>query len=459
MKKAICILLLSAMVLSMLAGCRKTEEQKSEGLTSPVELAETTGATQPRGPAPELDLFEENTVDDSFSFTYVRQEKYPFMKAYLDAEVFPAYVKTWTEDGQLLESDISGCSLPEGGDQIWGWVLFRGIPKGETGWKSVDGKDLYCRVFTGSSADKENYVLEKTQAGVPVKRLNAMTLYGSVLPEFGIGKTKDGERSQEPSEFPGLDLQRAELYVRSLEKSFVLEDSQSLKTLAGALAPSQRHHFYDSSYRFLNPLLLTLADGTKLLVNTPETGAPQTDVWGGQSMPVNLFSLFGVPLDAEGYSTDTQGNTVIQEGGKSEVYTPDGRILSIQEMREMEDGKLHSIEFQYSYRPDGQLEKQVTYDDGQPVFETVYEYDERNLLIKECSSHTGEVGAFYTYEYDDQDRLMAKIFHKPDGSLGHNTSNTYYWYDEEGNRHHYSMLDDGTVNGGDAPETPVRRGE
>lgn len=459
MKKAICVLLLSTWMLTLFAGCGKSEEPNTQGAAAPAALTETAQATQPQGPAPELDLREENTVDDSVSFTYVRQEKYPFMKAYLDAEVFPAYVASWTENGQLLESDISGCNLPEGGEQIWGWILFRGTPKGETGWKSVDGKDLYCRAFTGSSADKENYVLEKTQAGVPVKRLNARTLYGSVLPEFGIGRTKDGERSQEPSEFPGLDLQRAELYVRSLEKSFVLEDSQSLKTLAGALAPSQRHHFYDSSYRFLNPLLLTLADGTKLLVNTPETGAPQTDVWGGQSMPVNLFSLFGVPLDAEGYSNDAQGNTVIQEGGKSEVYTPDGRILSIQEMREMEDEKLHKIEIQFTYRPDGQLEKQVSYDDGQPMFVTNYEYNERDLLVKESESYLGEVGAFYTYEYDDQDRLMAKIFHKSDGSLGHNTSNSYYWYDAEGNRHHYSMLDDGTVNGGDAPETPVRRGE
>ena len=459
MKKAICVLLLSAWMLTLFAGCGKSEEQKIKGLTSPMELAETTGATQPRGPAPELDLREGNTVDDGVSFTYVRQEKYPFMKAYLDAEVFPAYVKTWTENGELLDSDISVYSSPEGGYQIWGWFLFRGTPKGETGWKSVDGKDLYCRAFTGSSADKENYVLEKTQAGVPVKRLNARTLYDSVSPEFGMGMAADGGKSKEPSEFPGLDLQRAELYVRSLEKSFVLEDSQSLKTLSGALAPSQRHHFYDSSYRFLNPLLLTLADGTKLLVNTPETGAPQTDVWGRQSMPVNLFSLFGVPLDAEGYSTDAQGNTVIQEDRKTEVYTPDGRILSTQEMREMEDEKLHNIEIKFSYRPDGQPEKQVSYDDGQPMFVTNYEYNERDLLVKESESYLGEAGAYYTYEYDDQDRLMAKIFHKPDGSLGHNTSNSYYWYDAEGNRHHYSMLDDGTVNGGDAPETPVRRGE
>lgn len=450
MKKAICILLLSAMVLSLFAGCGKPEELQEESTAHQASEA----SEEAQGPAPELDLFEENPVDDSYSFTYVRQEKYPFMKAYLDAEVFPAYAEQWMENGQFLESDLSSI-----GDALVGWVLLRGTPKSGNGWKSTDGKDLYCRAFAGSRTGDGTWLLEPSRAGAPAERLNASTLYGSWFPAFGMGMAADGGKSQEPSEFPGLDLQRAELYVRSLEKSFVLEDGESLKVLADALYPGMTKYAIGSGGKLVNPLLLTLADGTKLLVNTLDNGGPVTDAWGGQFMSIDLFALFGVPLDAEGYSTDAQGNTVIQDGGKTMVYTPDGRILSTQEMREMEDEKLHSIEFQYSYRPDGQPEKQVTYDDGKPVFETVYEYNERGLLVKESESYIGEAGAFYTYEYDDQDRLLAKIFHKPDGSLGYTTSNSYYWYDAEGNRHSYSMLDDDTVIGGDAPEGPVRKGE
>ena len=451
MKKHICMALLSALVIGLLAGCGKPA-QPGQGRID-AETSEYTAPSAPTQEQTELEkaLSQENGVDDSYSFCRENPEQdgYRFLGEYMAGEVFPNYVARWTEGGEYVKSSISFQSHPEGGYTLLGWVLFRGTPKAETGWQSVDGKDLYCRFFSGETRDKKNYIITKSQAGVPLDALNAKTCCGSPYVIYGLNK--------EPRTF-SLKIQKAELYIRSLKKSFVLEDPESLRKLSEGLAPAWLGGSPVSHRgQGFNPMVITLEDGRQFLIETMDDGFPHTDAWGEKTMKLDFWRLFGVPAQAAGFEEDAQGNTVFTCEGISEVYHPDGRILRRMEDKEMEDGQIHTVVTEYTYRPDNQLEASVVYDGGKAVSRDAYEYDDRGRLIKESTYSEGVLGWYFTYEYDDQDRVTAEIWHAADGSLGHKTSNNYYWYDEAGNQYDYGMLDDGTVSGGMAPPAPVRK--
>lgn len=455
MKKIVSWALLMVMVLSIFSGCGKEKEQKKTSMEpTELEIQASENQTTPEVIQTDLEkvMGQENHVDDSFTFSRADRQNdgYRTLNDYMADQVYPAYLEKWTENGEYVKSSLSVQSYQEGGYTLVCWILFRGIPKEETGWMSVDGKELYCRSFFGESSDGINFSMGKSQAGIPVDHLSNRTFFGTPAGIFGLNDA--------PTIPARLKIQKAELYIRSLGKSFVLEDFGKLQRLTKEIQP-WKQNMGQLSHRSQgwNPMVITLEDGSLFLIYTMDDGFPQVDAWGGISLDLNLWQMFGVPEEAAGFETDDQGNSVLTLDNVMKTYTPDGRILRETQNKTMEDGLLHTVHREYTYRDDLLVEK-VTVRDGEKVmmYDT-YEYDSQGLLIKKCSYSDGALGWFMTYEYDNQGRITAEIWHKADGSLGHKTSNNYYWYDEIGNQYRYGMLDDGTINSGKAPPTPVRK--
>ena len=448
MKKQIAGVLAFIMIFLLATGCK-------DGSQETAVLAEKILETQiPQRELTDLEkvLCQENLVDDSYSFIRPdpQNDGYANMREYMPAEVYPEYLDRWVENGQVIDNYMGISGNTEKGYHVVGWVLFRGKAKPETGWQPIDGKDLYCRAFWGRHTADHTFTINASQAGIPLPAINARTLYNSRSLMYGL--------NNEPYPFPGLDITKAELFVHSLGRSFTLVDTQKLERLSQAIGPnldSEGPEFHITEG--WDPIVITMADGKEYLVNIMSDGFPFVDAWEIGLADINFYELFGVPSDSKGYTTDEQGNTVQNAGGKITVTAPDGRILSITENKEKEDGRTHCILRTYTYRDDLQPDRITVMDDGEVTFVTEYFYDERGLLVKETQSFMGEQGAYYTYEYDEQGRRTAKIWHNPDGSTGRKSSNEYYWYDETGVCHTYQMGDDGTVVSGDAPAGPVRR--
>lgn len=443
MKKYVCLLLVAAMILGLLAGCGSRKEAQVPEPTEP-EIEETQTELEKR-------MDQENQVDDSSAFSREdpHNDGYGPLVDYMAAKVFPEYVKTWTENGEYVKSSLSFQSHPEGGDTLMGWVLFRGTPKPETGWQSVDGKDLYCRFFTGSTQDRTHFTLEKSQPGIPLDPLNTRTFFGSPNGIYGL--------NGEPKISGRLKLKTAELYIRSLGKSFVLTDLEKLQRLGDALQPIEWGKPVSHRCEGFNPMVITLEDGSQFLIETMDDGFPWVDAWSGNVLELNLWQLFGVPGTAAGFAVDEKGNTVLTLERVQKTYAPDGRILRMAENKELEDGQTHTVLREYTYDEALHLVSVTVFDGDRVVFNNTYEYDDRGLLIRESTYSEGVLGWYFTYEYDTQDRVIAEIWHGADGRTGHNTSNNYYWYDEEGSQYAYGMLDDGTVNSGKAPPDYVRK--
>lgn len=447
MKKKIPYLILVGMLVMIFTGCSGISPEAVTEIPTVSELESGADKTEL-----ESILGQGNLVDDSYTFTRENPEEdgYTYIEDYMADKVLPQYLDSWTENCEIIDCMVAPVCNSSKGYVFSGWVLFRGTPNKQTGWEPLNGEDLYCRAFQAYCDDKRHYSVDRSQAGVPLKTLDARTLYNSPAAIYGV--------NGEPTTFPGLHLKNAELYVTSLGKSFIIDDANKLLRLEKALEPIQERGnvpAHDSDG--WNPMVLTMEDGKSYLVNTISDGFPATDIWGGQLIPLNLYALFDVPLEPSGFTLDESGNTVLHLDRLTRTYSPTGLLLEEAQERQMDNGNMDLYITRYRYCEDEKL-SQITELVGQQIkYVTDYEYNEKGLLVKEIMGNPEELRPFNLYEYDHLDRLTAVIAYNPDGTPAENTTNTYYWYEENGSQHFYIMHTDGTFISGDAPPMPVRR--
>lgn len=479
MKKAICVLLLSAGMLTLFAGCGKSEEPAAPEISAEMaaptqavprtetEISVSAANTQPE--EPQWDIWGESSVEERGVYPRSWDQRLRYGNQYLQDEILMPHFSQWLDDLEII--DISYATSQ-------GWVLMRGCPKGTLDWKTIDyeGQPVYCRSLSLWVDRKTGDChVGRSQPAIPVDFLTEENLYGPEIEENGV-LFYPGPGKITPA------LSKAELYVRQLNQCFSITDPQKLQKLQKALTHPKLDNRMDygrtrmESSEGYNPMLLTLEDGRQFQVATMPDGSGLTNAWDGLDFLMNesIFSLFSVPLKAEGYTQDANGNAVVTQtyinqdngpwGDWEETvvftYSTDNNLMCIATENPKKRWGFETSRWEFTYDQQGRLKTETEFFDGQLYGSVEYEYNSNGSLSrKSFRDNSGEPGAYYIYEYDSQDRLLACIYHYPDGREGLLSGNSYYWYDEAGNRHPYRLDENGNFEAGFAPEGPVRKGE
>ena len=471
MKRNLGRVFLGLLVLLILSGCAQ-EGQGTAPIHTQVELREETAPVlieQPLLPVTG-DWFEPQAVDDSGIFHCEGDLQ----------QLFRDYVDRWVENGEILDMDVRGIDRAE-----FGWICFTGTPKQELGWKTTEyqGKECFCRGLFLRCLDEEGdageYRLSRSIAVEPLKLRESFII------------TEAGELLQLPRKLPAL--QSAELYVPQLRQSFVLTDPEALSGLEKAFTEPEFENFVFQEKATLNglekqdsflPLYLHYTDGSSSLALAAGDGSDCCLVWneGFSSYgPVSLFERFGVPLPSPGYTHYEDGSTTIEELMEETdpslqltvrhetcyTFDPDGRLIRYEHSFRREDGDFDSDEDRsYYYRPDGKPEHVDVHWEGAQSGthdkRESYVYNDLGQVTRFASNDLNDEtqGMYYDYIYDEQNRLIAIIYHYRDGREGLPSGNAYFWYDDAGLRHAYGVDQDGNLVGGpenDAGDHPIRR--
>lgn len=463
----------AAVVLALsllLSGCgtAAAQEAPTEAWAtgeSTVKTVQTAQAAKTEKPAQtgSYDLFEGETVDDSLTFRWYYEHGKKDLGRYVAEDILPQYVEDWFTDGEILDQDVR----PNLGDSVSGWVLIGGTPKEDMGWNSFQrqGRTVYCRrIQVTHIPHSQNYHMEKTMAAPDLRYPESV-----VNPQVEVGLSIEDTGLALPR------IQSAELYVQSLKQCFTLTDPQKLEILqkATTLPRELRDWTFKGALPVAgegNVLILDLEGQGKRMVLTDLQGGGGTDLWSNHLllMPMSIFELFGVPLEGKGYSQDDKGNTVVLCTGEKDYASshpqwsyeftldPRGNLTRCLDLTEYDDPTLskdrNTIACTYDEQ-DRLIRKE--WGRGDYVAFTEYTYDDSGRLLRE-ETHMGDTHEeIYTYEYDGQGRLLAKIGLDSNGE--ENTANTMlYWYDSQGGIHAF-WFDSAGEPRGDPPETPVRR--
>ena len=226
---------------------------------------------------------------------------------------------------------------------------------------------------------------------------------------------------------------------------------------------------------------MRFADGRRALLFTAGDGADGcTDgfnfgaVFGAES----VFERFGVPLDAAGYTHNADGSTTVTNSFGADNsermmstarYDAQGRLVYREQVwtwADRDDTDVHTDTV--SYREDGKVTSTLGRSNlGQSdeyTTLTTYIYNERGDLTRINVEYdpTDIFGPGYYRElrYDEQNRLVAYVFHYADGREGLPSGNTYFWYTDEGQRCLYIVDADGNLIGGPdgaSGDNPLRK--
>lgn len=172
------------------------------------------------------------------------------------------------------------------------------------------------------------------------------------------------------------------------------------------------------------------------MVFTASSGANafwQYGMWQSYQYGRTIFDLFGVPLEAKGY---TEHDGILT----SHVDSPDRSLLKWIEMDFEKDGDLivrrimsdQVREMRYEYDEEHHCVRETWWDGGVMNNEIVSTYGEDGQILH-SEMHAGNMWTVSDYEYDSQGRLTAEIHRDNDDAPGATGGNIYYSYDAEGN--------------------------
>ena len=474
MKRIIVFLLLAALLLG---GC---------GTRTPeAETSETPNASAAAPNMEIRDWSEPSAVDDSYSFQHDPTAYYEEtgddsgLSGLIEKTLLPEYVDRWVDGGEVLWTEFHG--LSSGGNQsgaYYGWIAFTGMPKTELGWRTADfnGTKCYCRsIFIRELPNGDNTYTIVAAKSWPMD----VVLVNDTVAAIGIEDLFSGRA------LPTLASE--ELYVPQLGKSFVMTEETALRSLEKALSKeADTVHITPTGADFgeqetLCPLYLRFADGRRALLFTAGDGADGcTDgfnfgaVFGAES----VFERFGVPLDAAGYTHNADGSTTVTNSFGADNsermmstarYDAQGRLVYREQVwtwADRDDTDVHTDTV--SYREDGKVTSTLGRSNlGQSdeyTTLTTYIYNERGDLTRINVEYdpTDIFGPGYYRElrYDEQNRLVAYVFHYADGREGLPSGNTYFWYTDEGQRCLYIVDADGNLIGGPdgaSGDNPLRK--
>lgn len=334
--------------------------------------------------------------------------------------VYEQQIAPYIRDFQLVDYSI------EWGKAETGWISFTGTPVKPLNWRTVpsDKGTVYCR----------SVCVTRDENGLPL----ALESFDMLpIPKKDMSKNIGTEENPDWvwMKNEAKDLASASLYVQQIGKTYTISAPAALEDLTLMLRDSNIDSFDAGDPRF-NPLYLTYTDGSRTLVFTAASGANafrQYGQWQGYQYGRTIFDLFGVPLEAKGY-TDQDGILT------AHMDSPNLSMLQWTE-----------IDFEKNGDP---VERRVMSDMLRPAR---YEYDENHNRVRETwwqgdtmtneivntyaedgrilhsETHAGNMWSVVDYEYDELGRLTAEIHRDNDDAPGFTGGNIYYSYDADGN--------------------------
>ena len=320
-----------------------------------------------------------------------------------------------------------------------GWIQFSGTPKTKLDWECVSagGTNIYCRSLNMTSDDAGTWTTGAAYDALPYKAISASE-------NIGTAENPDNVHVR----YDMNSITSASLYVTQLGKSYSLP-ADKLPTLSLMLRDDGTHSAA-LDCGSLNPLYLTFADGRTVSVYTAGNGSngyvPDKGGYKSYGLGMSIFELFGVPLEAEGYSehdgiVTTHGENIFL-GKVTWVeydYTPGGFALECR----VNDGQ-NTRWSNFEYDEAGHLLRDTWHDPDGSVSNTVtYEYDDSGNLLEEYTVND----RFWNrseYIYDDLGRLTQIKVYSSEYPEGNERGYTYYSYDSEGNcrvKHGYELTE------------------
>ena len=488
MKKLLSMILMMTLVLSLFSACGN-KNQIETGAPSQVMTEEDTIAESESNnegasvegtsidQAPEFDLLEKSNVDDSYTYEWEYgegPESDPFR--YFRDIVAQQYVDTWMENGEILDLKMNAGS-GMGHTYLEGWILFTGTPKQETGWNTVTyhEKPAYCRSFQILGTEEGTFTAKKSHAAIPIPYLKE---------DLFRKQYKDLDFIIAMNQSITLpELQEAQLYCQENGQVYQLTDFGSLSELSRALKPAKFYepHIesgipWDTQATDINHLILTFQDGTRAQLLTAGDGSNLVSGWMIGEMlqiPESLYELFSVPLNASGYEIDEEGCTLARATALDYDYvgpdlkqiaweqvltfSPEGNLIQT-DLRKSADGEILSHRItEITYTPEGRISRVTINENGENQATRDYLWNENGTLQMETETFRGGPSLDTKYQYDEGNRIIAVIRYDEEGKEFGPTSQSYYWYDEEGIRYYYQYGPDGSVVSGTAPDTPIRK--
>ena len=334
--------------------------------------------------------------------------------------VYEQQIAPYIRDFQLVDYSI------EWGKAETGWISFTGTPVKPLNWRKVpsDKGEVYCR----------SVCVTRDENGLPL----ALESFDMLpIPKKDMAKNIGTEANPDWIwlKNEAKVLASASLYVQQDGKTYTISDPAALEDLTLMLKDSDIDSFDAGDPRF-NPLYLTYTDGCRDLVFTAASGANafrQYGQWQGYQFGRTIFDLFGVPLEAKGYTNHDGILTAHME-------SPDQSMLKWIEMDFAENGDLierrimsdQVRQMRYEYDENHNCVRETWWDGGVMSNEIVTNYSDDGRILH-SETHTGNMWSVVDYEYDEFGRLTAEIHRDNDDAPGFTGGNIYYNYNADGN--------------------------
>ena len=334
--------------------------------------------------------------------------------------VYEQQIAPYIQDFRLVEYSI------EWGRVDIGWISFTGTPIKPVNWRTVpsDKGAVYCR----------SVCVTRDENGLPL----ALESFDMLpIPKKDMAKNIGTE---ENPDYVWLKneakvLASASLYVQQNGKTYTISDPADLDALTLMLRDSDINSFDAGDPRF-NPLYLTYTDGSRDLVFTAASGADafwQYGQWQGYQFGKTIFDLFGVPLEAKGYTE--QGGILTAHMDSADPSMLQWTEIDFEENGDPVERRVMSDMLRparYAYDENHKRVRETWWEGDTMTNEIVNTYaDDGRILHSE--THTGNMWSVVDYEYDELGRLTAEIHRDNDDAPGFTGGNIYYSYDADGN--------------------------
>lgn len=334
--------------------------------------------------------------------------------------VYEQQIAPYIRDFRLVDYDL------EWGRADIGWISFTGTPIKPLNWRRVpsDRGEVYCRSVCVTTDENGLPLALESFDMLPVPKKDMAR---------NIGTEENPDRIWLANE--KKTLASATLYVQQDGKTYTLSDPDSLEKLSLMIRKDETISFDAENPRF-NPLYLTYTEGAAELVFTAASGANafwQYGQWQGYQYGSTIFELFGVPLEAKGY---TEHDGVLT----ARMESPDQSLLKWTEVdfvisgdpleRRVMSDKLRPA--RYAYDENHNRVRETWWEGDTMTNEIVSTYAEDGRILHR-ETHTGNMWSVVDYEYDALGRLTAEIHRDNDDAPGFTGGNVYYSYDADGN--------------------------
>ena len=307
-----------------------------------------------------------------------------------------------------------------------GWISFTGTPVKPLNWRTVPSEkgNVYCRSVCVTTDENGLPLALDSFDMLPIRKLDMSKNIGTEENPDWIWIANERK-----------SIASASLYVQQTGETYTISDAASLEALTLMLKKSDINSFDEGDPRF-NPLYLTYTDGSRAMIFTAASGANafwQYGMWQGYQYGRTIFDLFGVPLEAKGY-TEHEGILT------AHMESPDQSLLKWIEVDYSENGDFTERrimsnqlrQMRYEYDDAHHCVRETWWDGGAMTNEITSSYAGDGRILH-SETHTGNMWSIADYEYDAEGRLTAEIHRDNDDAPGATGGNIYYSYDAEGN--------------------------